>query len=126
MMSRKTNPKIKAILGPTNTGKTHQAINMMLGYDTGMIGVPLRLLARELYDKISSKIGAQSVALITGEENIYQNFQNIIYAQLKQCQQIYLLSLLQLTRYNSQMILSAGMYLQREYLKRGGQLRLYF
>ena len=74
MMSRKTNPKIKAILGPTNTGKTHQAINMMLGYDTGMIGVPLRLLARELYDKISSKIGAQSVALVTGEEKYIPKF----------------------------------------------------
>ena len=74
MMRRKINPKIKAILGPTNTGKTHQAINMMLGYDTGMIGVPLRLLARELYDKISTKIGAQSVALITGEEKYIPKF----------------------------------------------------
>tara|TARA_B100000575_G_scaffold110539_1_gene87995 strand:- start:433 stop:2916 length:2484 start_codon:yes stop_codon:yes gene_type:complete len=74
MTRRKTNPKIKAILGPTNTGKTHQAINMMLSYDTGMIGVPLRLLARELYDKISSKIGAQWVALITGEEKYIPKF----------------------------------------------------
>ena len=74
MIRRKINPKIKAILGPTNTGKTHQAINMMLGYDTGMIGVPLRLLARELYDKISTKIGAQSVALITGEEKYIPKF----------------------------------------------------
>ena len=74
MIRRKINPKIKAILGPTNTGKTHQAIDMMLGYDTGMIGVPLRLLARELYDKISTKIGAQSVALITGEEKYIPKF----------------------------------------------------
>ena len=60
--------RIKAILGPTNTGKTYMAINAMLRHDTGMIGVPLRLLAREIYDKISINIGKQSVALITGEE----------------------------------------------------------
>ena len=74
MTRRKTNLKIKAILGPTNTGKTHHAIDVMLRYDTGMIGVPLRLLARELYDKISNKVGAQSVALITGEEKYIPKF----------------------------------------------------
>jgi len=74
MIRRKTNLKIKAILGPTNTGKTHHAVDIMLRYDTGMIGVPLRLLARELYDKISNKVGAQSVALITGEEKYIPKF----------------------------------------------------
>src|ERR1700752_267765 len=59
---------VTAVLGPTNTGKTHLAIERMLGHDTGMIGLPLRLLAREVYDKIANRIGADKVALITGEE----------------------------------------------------------
>ncbi|AHB47392.1 helicase [Hyphomicrobium nitrativorans NL23] len=61
---------VTAVLGPTNTGKTHLAIERMLGHETGMIGLPLRLLAREVYDKIASRIGADKVALITGEEKI--------------------------------------------------------
>jgi ATP-dependent RNA helicase SUPV3L1/SUV3 len=61
---------VTAVLGPTNTGKTHLAIERMLGHDTGMIGLPLRLLAREVYDKIAARIGADKVALITGEEKI--------------------------------------------------------
>ena len=55
-----------AVLGPTNTGKTHLAIETMLSFDTGMIGFPLRLLAREVYDKIIKKISIDKVALITG------------------------------------------------------------
>jgi ATP-dependent RNA helicase SUPV3L1/SUV3 len=61
---------VTAILGPTNTGKTHLAIERMLGHDTGMIGLPLRLLAREVYDKICARIGRDRVALVTGEEKI--------------------------------------------------------
>ncbi len=61
---------VTAVLGPTNTGKTHLAIERMLGHQSGMIGLPLRLLAREVYDKIVTKVGAQNVALITGEEKI--------------------------------------------------------
>lgn len=61
---------VTAVLGPTNTGKTHLAIERMLGHETGMIGLPLRLLAREVYDKIAARIGADKVALITGEEKI--------------------------------------------------------
>jgi ATP-dependent RNA helicase SUPV3L1/SUV3 len=61
---------VTAVLGPTNTGKTHLAIERMLGHDTGLIGLPLRLLAREVYDRIVAKIGPASVALITGEEKI--------------------------------------------------------
>ena len=56
-----------AVLGPTNTGKTHLAIERMLGHETGMIGLPLRLLAREVYDRIAARIGADKVALVTGE-----------------------------------------------------------
>ena len=65
-----TNNKVTAVLGPTNTGKTHLAIETMLSFDSGMIGVPLRLLAREVYDKVIKKIGLDKVALITGEEKI--------------------------------------------------------
>lgn len=62
--------KIIAVLGPTNTGKTHLAIETMLDFNSGMIGFPLRLLAREVYEKIIKKININKVALITGEEKI--------------------------------------------------------
>ncbi len=62
--------KITAVLGPTNTGKTFLAIETMLSFDSGMIGFPLRLLAREVYDKIIQKVDVDKVALITGEEKI--------------------------------------------------------
>jgi len=61
---------LKAILGPTNTGKTFFAIDRMLAHRSGMIGLPLRLLAREVYHKVVDRIGAQHVALVTGEERI--------------------------------------------------------
>jgi ATP-dependent RNA helicase SUPV3L1/SUV3 len=61
---------LTAVLGPTNTGKTHLAIERMLGHRSGMIGLPLRLLAREVYDKIIALKGNRDVALITGEERI--------------------------------------------------------
>ena len=62
--------RVQAVLGPTNTGKTHLAIERMLGHHSGMIGFPLRLLARENYDRIARIKGARAVALITGEEKI--------------------------------------------------------
>jgi ATP-dependent RNA helicase SUPV3L1/SUV3 len=62
--------RLVAVLGPTNTGKTHLAVERMLGHASGMIGLPLRLLAREIYDRIVKVRGARSVALITGEEKI--------------------------------------------------------
>ncbi|MBI5261078.1 MAG: helicase [Bradyrhizobium sp.] len=61
---------VTAVLGPTNTGKTHLAIERMLAHSSGMIGLPLRLLAREVYNKIAARAGEASVALITGEEKI--------------------------------------------------------
>jgi ATP-dependent RNA helicase SUPV3L1/SUV3 len=61
---------VTAILGPTNTGKTHLAVERMLAHGKGMIGLPLRLLAREIYDRVRAKVGDQAVALITGEEKI--------------------------------------------------------
>ena len=62
--------KIIALLGPTNTGKTYVAIEKMLEYESGIFGLPLRLLAREVYDKCVNKVGVEKVALITGEEKI--------------------------------------------------------
>ncbi|MFN3537895.1 MAG: helicase-related protein, partial [Brevundimonas sp.] len=62
--------RVTAVLGPTNTGKTHLAVERMLGHASGMIGLPLRLLAREIYDRIVARMGARSVALVTGEEKI--------------------------------------------------------
>lgn len=61
---------VTAILGPTNTGKTYFAIERMLGHKSGMIGLPLRLLAREVYTKVVDKVGRHNVALLTGEEKI--------------------------------------------------------
>ena len=62
--------RITAVLGPTNTGKTHLAVETMLEYESGIIGFPLRLLAREIFDKCVNNVGSESVALITGEEKI--------------------------------------------------------
>ena len=68
--------KIVALLGPTNTGKTHVAIEKMLEFESGIFGLPLRLLAREVYDKCVSKVGVDKVALITGEEKILPSTAN--------------------------------------------------
>ena len=68
--------KIIALLGPTNTGKTHVAIDKMLEFKTGIFGLPLRLLAREVYDKCVDKIGIEKVALITGEEKVIPSTAN--------------------------------------------------
>ena len=72
-MPNTSKKKIIALLGPTNTGKTHDAIEKMLEFETGIFGLPLRLLAREVYEKCVKKIGINKVALITGEEKIIPN-----------------------------------------------------
>lgn len=69
-MPRHSDPILKAVLGPTNTGKTHYAVERMLAHSSGVIGLPLRLLAREIYDRVVAQKGATQVALITGEEKI--------------------------------------------------------
>jgi ATP-dependent RNA helicase SUPV3L1/SUV3 len=68
--------KIIALLGPTNTGKTYVAIEKMLEFDDGIFGLPLRLLAREVYDKCVEKVGVEKIALITGEEKIIPSTAN--------------------------------------------------
>src|ERR1700743_465481 len=72
MPSRPAPPhaRVTALLGPTNTGKTHFAIERMLAHRSGMIGLPLRLLAREVYDRITRLKSPNEVALVTGEEKI--------------------------------------------------------
>lgn len=66
----RSSAQVTAVLGPTNTGKTHYAIERMLGHRTGVIGLPLRLLAREVYDRVVAQRGPGVVALVTGEERI--------------------------------------------------------
>src|ERR1700745_3709185 len=68
--SRTRGAGVTAVLGPTNTGKTHLAIERMLAHSSGMIGLPLRLLAREVYKKVVERVGSDAVALVTGEEKI--------------------------------------------------------
>jgi ATP-dependent RNA helicase SUPV3L1/SUV3 len=69
-MARRSDAPVRAILGPTNTGKTHLAIERMCGHSSGVIGFPLRLLAREVYDRVVGMKGEKQVALLTGEERI--------------------------------------------------------
>ena len=59
---------VTAVLGPTNTGKTHLAIERMVAHSSGVIGLPLRLLAREVYGRVAEKVGTANVAVMTGEE----------------------------------------------------------
>lgn len=69
--TRLQNKNVTAVLGPTNTGKTYLAIERMLGHESGIIGLPLRLLAREVYNKVVDRAGIENVALVTGEEKIF-------------------------------------------------------
>ena len=69
-MSRASSQNLTLVLGPTNTGKTHLALERMTGYASGMIGFPLRLLARENYDRLVARLGPEKVGLLTGEERI--------------------------------------------------------
>ena len=62
--------QVTAVLGPTNTGKTHLAVERMLAHKSGVIGLPLRLLAREIYDRVVDLRGLDAVALVTGEEKV--------------------------------------------------------
>ena len=70
VMSRASSQNLTLVLGPTNTGKTHLALERMTGYASGMIGFPLRLLARENYDRLVAHLGLEKVGLLTGEERI--------------------------------------------------------
>src|SRR3982750_3560156 len=69
-MARRSDAPVREILGPTNTGKTYLAIERMCGHSSGVIGFPLRLLAREVYDRVVAIKGEKQVALLTGEERI--------------------------------------------------------
>ena len=80
------NNRIVAVLGPTNTGKTHYAIERMLAHRSGIIGLPLRLLAREVYDKIVALRGPSVVALVTGEERIVPDRTKYWVCTVEACQ----------------------------------------
>ena len=110
-MTQVTNSQILAILGPTNTGKTFLAIERMLEHGNGVIGFPLRLLAREVYDKIVNRIGPERVALVTGEEKLYLLNPIIIFVQLNQCPSILISNLLQLMKYKCVQIQSVDIFL---------------
>src|SRR5258708_10978473 len=69
-VTRRSDALVRAILGPTNTGKTYLAIERMCAHSSGVIGFPLRLLAREVYDRVVRLKGEKQVALLTGEERI--------------------------------------------------------
>src|SRR6059058_3443983 len=69
-VTRRSDALVRAILGPTNTGKTYLAIERMCAHSSGVIGFPLRLLAREVYDRVVAMKGEKQVALLTGEERI--------------------------------------------------------
>ena len=73
MLIEKKDSNLFAVLGPTNTGKTYLAFDRLLSYQSGIFGFPLRLLARENYDKAINKVGVDKVALLTGEEKILPN-----------------------------------------------------
>jgi len=77
--------KIVALLGPTNTGKTHFTMERLLSHPSGMIGFPLRLLARENYDRAIAFKGKGAVALVTGEEKIIPPYAKYLYAPWRQC-----------------------------------------
>ena len=89
-----------AILGPTNTGKTHFAFERLISYQSGIFGFPLRLLARENYDKAIAKLGINKVALITGEEKILPSERNIFFVLLNRCLLILRLNVLQSMKFN--------------------------
>ena len=80
-----TDGNLVAILGPTNTGKTHVAIEKMLEFNSGIFGLPLRLLAREVYEKCVSKAGIEKVALITEKKKLFQALLAILFAPSSLC-----------------------------------------
>ena len=106
--------RISAILGPTNTGKTYSAIEKLLNHKNGVIGFPLRLLARENFEYAKSKLDLDSIALVTGEEKIIRKMQNIFSAQSSQFLTMNLILLL-LMRFNLQQILREVIFLQKKF-----------
>ena len=78
-----TNTKVRAVLGPTNTGKTYLAMERLLAHGSGMIGFPLRLLARENYDRAVAIKGSRQVALITGEEKIIPTYAKYFFCTVE-------------------------------------------
>jgi hypothetical protein len=116
--------RVVAVLGPTNTGKTHYAIERMLAHRTGVIGLPLRLLAREVYDKIVALRGPSVVALVTGEERIVpERTRNTGSARSRRCRWAMARISWRSTRSSFAPIPSAGMSSPTACCMRGGCTR---
>ena len=107
--------KIIALLGPTNTGKTYVAIEKMLEFKSGIFGLPLRLLAREVYDKCVNKVGAEKVALITGEEKIIPSTANFFICTVESMPKNKKLILLQLTKFKCVQIKKEDIFSPKDY-----------
>ena len=109
------NSRVTAVLGPTNTGKTHYAIERMLAHRTGVIGLPLRLLAREVDDRIVAKKGPGVVAMITGEERIVHHVPYIGCVRLRRCPRGWAAIFWRWTRSSFVMTLSGGIFLPTDF-----------
>ena len=81
-------PVVAAVLGPTNTGKTHYAIERMLGHANGMIGFPLRLLARENYDRVVAKKARHEWRLLPAKKRLFRLVRSILSVQWNRCRSI--------------------------------------
>ena len=115
MMHNHSKKIVIALLGPTNTGKTHVAIEKMLEFESGIFGLPLRLLAREVYDKCVKKIGSDKVALITGEEKIIPSTADFFICTVESMPKDKRLILLQLMKFKCVQIKKGGIFLLTDY-----------
>ena len=106
--------KISATLGPTNTGKTFSAIEKLLSYSNGVIGFPLRLLARENFDYVKKQVGEDYVALVTGEEKIIPKEAKYFFVQLNPSL-IIILILLRLMKCSYVQIMREAIFLPRRF-----------
>lgn len=118
MIMPQARASLMAVLGPTNTGKTHLAVERMCGHSSGMMGFPLRLLAREVYDRVVRIKGANKVALITGEEKIEPPGARYYCCTVNRCQWNDPMPLSRLTRRNWPLIQNAGIFLPTGYCMR--------
>ena len=111
----KQSHRIIALLGPTNTGKTYVAIEKMLEHESGIFGLPLRLLAREVYDKCVNKVGVEKVALITGEEKIIPSTANYFICTVESMPKDKEVDLLPLMKFKCVLIKKEAIYLHKDY-----------
>ena len=124
--SNKSSSICRAVLGPTNTGKTYYALERMISYKSGVIGVPLRLLAREIYDRLVSLKGAETLYLIPAKKKYEENMRDIGSVRLRPCQLVSHLSFQQLMKFNCVQMKREDIYLPTGYYIHVDNLRHYF